>query len=426
VQRRTSEATAPERRSFVLLLAGANLLFLAVDASRGAPAALAGRVVVSAALVAGWALLGRPLRPRAVDAVVLGLGVAVAAAFAAITWATGGTESVYFPFLPMIPLVFGIAVPDAPAAAVTVGATAAAPAILRLAADGAPPRTIGFWVLAFATTTAYACASAIFFVRQRAREARLEAERARGEAALVTRSRERARLDRLVLVGRLAAGVSHDLANPLSAARANLSSVDELLAGRGAIDTELREVLDDLGAALERMRRTVEDLRTFSRESAGSREDCAVGEVLGEALRLLAVRLRAGADVVADVAPGLPAVRADRRRLVQAFLWVLVDAAGALREGAPPAGARLCVTARCVDDRVSVAVDAAAVPPNGADEGLRSLAMALAREDLAKDGGALESEVAPGGAVRLVIRLPVASAGAGAPEARASAEPPAR
>lgn len=409
---RHSEATAPERRSFVLLLATVNLVFLLVDRrAGGASSVVAARLAVTAALLAAWALLRAPLRPRAVDAVVVGLGAATAGAFALITCGTGASRSVYFPFLPMIPLVFTIAAPDAPVAAAVVGATVGLPALWCLLADGAPLETAGFWLLGFGTTTAYACTSAVLFVRQRAREARLAAERAAAEAALAARTRERARLDRLVLVGRLAAGVSHDLANPLSAARANLATAEERLAGHAAADPELREVLEDLGASLERMRRTVEDLRTFSRESGGAAEDCALADVVGEALRLLGARV-SGADVALEI-PAELKVRAERRRLAQAILWLLLDAAGALSERPPPAGARLRVAARRDGDQVRLSVEAAAPGAGaGADDGLRGLALALAREDLAKDGGALESEVDPACGVRSVIRLPAGGAAA--------------
>ncbi|HVY29290.1 MAG TPA: PAS domain S-box protein [Polyangiaceae bacterium] len=142
--------------------------------------------------------------------------------------------------------------------------------------------------------------------------------------------------DRLVTVGTLAAGVGHEINNPLQHVTMNLELLrDELqsVAG-GSPSARFRDLLDMAGDALrgaERIRKIVLGLHTFSR---GEREEpCIldVRSVLELALNLVRNELRHRARVELDL-EHVPKVLADESRLAQVFINILINAVQAMPE----------------------------------------------------------------------------------------------
>jgi signal transduction histidine kinase len=136
--------------------------------------------------------------------------------------------------------------------------------------------------------------------------------------------------------------VSHDLKSPLVTIRgfAGLAGTD-LAAGK------LDRVRQDLGrivAASDRMQRLLEDLLDLSRVGrvVNPAEDVALGPLAREAVELVKGLLDQG-GVEVEIAPGLPVVRADRRRLLEVF-QNLVENAAKFSRGEP--GARIEIGAR--------------------------------------------------------------------------------
>jgi PAS domain S-box-containing protein len=154
----------------------------------------------------------------------------------------------------------------------------------------------------------------------------------------VTASQElRARLmaaERVAAVGTLAAGVGHEIQNPLAYLELNLEgaarSLSQGRAGAGEALVQLREAQE--GA--ERIRCIVQDLRTFSREDGEDRQRVDLRAVAAPALRMVRHVLRGRARLEEDYGP-LPAVLASEARLGQVLLNLLVNAVQAIPEGAP-------------------------------------------------------------------------------------------
>jgi len=160
------------------------------------------------------------------------------------------------------------------------------------------------------------------------------------------RAEERLALsERMVSVGTLAAGVGHEINNPLAFVLSNQEFVEEHV--RAAVeataakkhDEALRalraiaEPLQDARAGARRVAEIVADLKTFSRtgEEADRRVDLTA--VLEMCLRMSANELRHRARLVRDFAP-VPPVTGNEGRLVQVFLNILLNAAQAMPEGA--------------------------------------------------------------------------------------------
>lgn len=399
-----SEVTSPERRGFILVLAAMSLLFLAVEGFAPQPAYVLGaRLVMSALLFAAPLLLRLRPGPRAVQAVVHALCAGVCLSFATIAWGTGGTASPYFAFLPMLALVFTIAVPDVPLGSLLAGACAGGAGLARVWVEGVPAPQAAFWVLAFASTTTYAVAGSIFNRRQRARERRLVEERTRAEEILAESERQRTRAERLALVGRLAAGIADDVANPLSTVTSRVDAIERRVA-RAGHDVDLAGDLSDVRAALDRIRRTVDDLERFAQANLEASEDCDLAVVVEEARLTLGDRFHAAVAVVYDRSAELPPVHAVRARLVHALVWIMVDASGRhvrrLQLGARRVGADVIV--ELDDEGTDLALAPLDLPAATVREA--GLALALAREDLLRAGCDMEAAFA-GGELRMPLRI---------------------
>lgn len=171
----------------------------------------------------------------------------------------------------------------------------------------------------------------------------------RAEAALAeaVEARERAQerlaqADRLASVGTLAAGVAHELNNPLTFVLSNLAfAVEELhrlLSAGMAVEPEavedLERCLEEARQGADRMRVIVRDLRAFSRGDEPGHGPVEVRRALEYAIGLAWTQLQGRARLVRDFAEVRP-VRGSEARLGQVFLNLIVNAAHAIPEGAP-------------------------------------------------------------------------------------------
>jgi two-component system, cell cycle sensor histidine kinase and response regulator CckA len=174
-----------------------------------------------------------------------------------------------------------------------------------------------------------------------------------------------ARADRLASVGTLAAGVAHEINNPLAYALGSLEvaarSMETLrraLAGREELEPTLATLCACMANALEgnqRVRVIVRDLVTFSRARSESHALLDVRMVLDSAVNLAWNEIRHRARLVKRYQPTAP-VLADESRLGQVFLNLLLNAAQAIPEG-EVAGNQILLVTRQDGERVVVMVE---------------------------------------------------------------------
>lgn len=141
--------------------------------------------------------------------------------------------------------------------------------------------------------------------------------------------------DRIVTVGRLAAGVAHEINNPLSAVFTNLEVARATLEREGD-GSELDPVLADALDGARRVRDIVADLRSFARASTEPEGPVDVREALDSALQLGAGDWRRRAVLESSHGP-LPNVHASKGRLVRVFVSLIANAAQSKRGGGPVA-----------------------------------------------------------------------------------------
>ncbi|MFL5349653.1 MAG: PAS domain S-box protein [Hyalangium sp.] len=174
--------------------------------------------------------------------------------------------------------------------------------------------------------------------------------------------------DRLAAMGTLAAGVAHEINQPLTFVISNLSFlanelrtlVGELPPGRL---TEAEEVLREAGMGANKVRQIVADLKTFSRADDDVPTIVNLQHVIESALTIARAELRARATVVRDYAE-VPPVEGSEGRFGQVFLNLLINAAQAIPAGQPERN-EIRVKLRSVQDHVIVEVrdTGAGIPP---------------------------------------------------------------
>jgi signal transduction histidine kinase len=152
------------------------------------------------------------------------------------------------------------------------------------------------------------------------------------------RNEERAQLiqtDRMATIGTLAAGVAHEINNPLGYVMLNLEvfgrELDELVDAPDA-RTRVRERLAMLQEGTRHIASIVRDLKNFCRPDS-SPQPIDVREVLESAINMAMTEVAGRARLIRDYSPVRP-VLADGARLGQVFLNLLLNAAQALVDDA--------------------------------------------------------------------------------------------
>ncbi|MET0591504.1 MAG: response regulator [Polyangiaceae bacterium] len=134
--------------------------------------------------------------------------------------------------------------------------------------------------------------------------------------------------DRMVSLGQLAAGIAHEINNPLAYAMGNLSFAIEHLQGLPDSAPELLTVLAALRDALEgaeRVRRTVRDLKMFARPESDRRGPVDVERALRAAISMANMEIRHRARLALDF-DVVPPVHCNESHLAHVFLNLLLNA----------------------------------------------------------------------------------------------------
>ena len=145
--------------------------------------------------------------------------------------------------------------------------------------------------------------------------------------------------DRMLTVGTLAAGVAHEINNPLAYTAANLEVLaSELACMLAGVPTRLppgnlAPLVADAREGVARVSAIVRDLRSLARPEDDTRRPVDVVPVLASSIKMAHNEIRHRARVVETYVPRVPAVLAHASRLGQVFLNLLLNAAQAIPEG---------------------------------------------------------------------------------------------
>ena len=246
----------------------------------------------------------------------------------------------------------------------------------------------------------------------------------------------RMRSDRLRSLGEMAAGMAHELNQPLVGVR---GIAEHLIIGleRGweTPEERLREKLERIIEQAERMSHIIEHVRLFAREAASPElRQVQVNEVVESAMRLLSEQLRSrGLELRVTLDPDLPKVMANPFSLEEVIINVLVNARDAVEDRLrlEPEGARARIAVethvRHVRGRgvaeiritdwgmgIPAKVKANVFDPffttKDPDKGT-GLGLSISKTIIEQVGGAIELESSEGHGTTVILSLPVLSEG---------------
>jgi signal transduction histidine kinase len=340
-----------------------------------------------------------------------------------VVYRLGGAHNPLFGWLSVMPVVTLAVSRGEPWQGVTSTLCTMGVAGVVMGVEGTPPRLMWMWLLLLLGTGAVGMQMSFFYRRVRQARAKAEARQRETEAALLESQARVLQAERLAQVGRLAAGVAHEVKNPLAYVQANLRYLLEewRQPATGASATEFTEALEETMQGVERIHQIVKDLTAMSRTEvppAGVGR-CELGPVIEASVRLASVRLKSLVKLEVHGPKQETAVKAEPRRLGQVVLNLLLNAADAI-EDAKVWDGRVAVRVEVEGERVRLLVEdngpgispehlpklfTAFFTTKEAGKGT-GLGLALSRQYVESFGGTLRAENRPGGGARFIVELP--------------------
>lgn len=141
--------------------------------------------------------------------------------------------------------------------------------------------------------------------------------------------------DKMASLGRIAAGIAHELRNPLSGINIHLSNLDRLLEGIDIPDASVAEqmkiVVENLNRASAKIEAVVQRVMDFSRPSTQRLAPANINLIMKRSLELCAVTLRkAGIAVELDLAAALPPCPVNENMIEEVFVNLISNAVHAM------------------------------------------------------------------------------------------------
>ncbi|MHC4983210.1 MAG: sensor histidine kinase, partial [Planctomycetota bacterium] len=222
--------------------------------------------------------------------------------------------------------------------------------------------------------------------------------------------------DRLATIGQLAAGVAHELNEPLG----NILGFAQLAQKHPELPEEANRDLDKVVATSLHARQIINNLMLFSRQMPPHKTQVDLNGIVEEGLYFLESRCaKNGIELVRQLSPELPKITADASQLRQVFVNLVVNAIQAM-----PGGGALEVRTRLSGDRAALSVQDNGIGMsqevlNGifipffttkdVNEGT-GLGLPVVHGIVTSHGGTIHVESTPGRGTRFEVELPVTAA----------------
>jgi PAS domain S-box-containing protein len=218
--------------------------------------------------------------------------------------------------------------------------------------------------------------------------------------------------DRLTALGTLAAGVAHEINNPLTYAQLSLQRIERAT----GVPDHIREYLRDIEHGIARVASITQSLRTFARADDAPPGPVELHRVIDRALKMVDNDLRHRAELTRRFADA-PAVTGNTSRLEQVFVNLLLNAIHALtgdvrqiEVAIEPAGDQVVATVRDTGHGIAAAVQARVFDPffttRPVGEGM-GLGLSVCKSIVASFGGTIDLTSTEGDGTTVRVSLPV-------------------
>jgi two-component system NtrC family sensor kinase len=138
------------------------------------------------------------------------------------------------------------------------------------------------------------------------------------------------RTEKLASIGRFAAGVAHEVGNPLGA----ILGYTGILQKEGMDREESKDYLKRIEKEIERINRIVRELLDFARPSKFEIKEVEINKVIESTLSLLSYQKNfKNIDSRLDLQPDLPKIKGDESQLSQVFMNIILNAIDAMPSG---------------------------------------------------------------------------------------------
>lgn len=228
------------------------------------------------------------------------------------------------------------------------------------------------------------------------------------------------RSERLAALGILAAGIAHEVRNPLVGVR----GAAQLLEKEPDFPARLHEYTGMIIRQVDRLNRIVNDLLALAEQRPLEARPCNAHQALEEALRLGGATGRPGLTVVRQYDPEVPAVAGDFDRLLQVFLNLVRNGIEAMPDGgeltvrtrfervAPPCGGGAAVLVEIQDRGPGMPEEVRSrlfTPFFTTKDSGTGLGLALSLRIVEEHRGAIEVQSRPGAGATFRVFLPTAA-----------------
>ncbi len=219
------------------------------------------------------------------------------------------------------------------------------------------------------------------------------------------------RAERLFAVGQLAAGLAHELRNPLW----SIAGAAGILERNATLEAKHRECLDIIHKESQRLNRLLTEFLDFARPRPPKYQSIDIGALLDSVIQLAAHAVgRSSVQLRKLAPPDLPPVEGDPEMVKQMLLNLVINAIQAM-----PEGGEVVVSASARDGNMLLAVQdqGCGVAPEIRDKifnpffttknGGTGLGLAVAHQIVEQHGGTLRAEPNPSGGMTFSALLPL-------------------
>ncbi len=223
--------------------------------------------------------------------------------------------------------------------------------------------------------------------------------------------------DRLATLGQLAAGVAHEINEPLG----SMLGFAQLARKHPELPEEARQDIDKIEAASLHAREIVKKLMLFGRQTPPQKTQVNINKMVEEGLYFIKSRCKKNdIEIKLSLLPDMPEITADQSQIYQVLVNLVVNAVQAM-----PGGGLLTISTRFDDASISMIVEDAGI---GMDKETRKkiflpffttkeinegtgIGLSVVHGIITSHGGRINVESEPGKGTRFEILLPIKSRG---------------